>query len=170
MAKTVLSDRMAEMTTTRDQIGRRPVAAREAWRKPVQQFDSTATVEIVVPYSNQELTAKVVERAAALSAGLNVVLKLVAVYVAPYPAELRCPATMERYLATRLREVAERTSLPSCVQIVVSRDRVDGFRRLLRPGSTVFVGSLNRFWRTREEKLARELTRQGHHVSLMHFD
>jgi hypothetical protein len=160
---------MAEMRT-RNPEGRRPVAANEASLKPVQQFEEAGTLELVVPYTSPEMTGKVVQRAAALSTGLNVVLKLVAVYVAPYPAELRCPAAMEQHLTERLTELAGRMSLPFYVHIVVSRDRADGFRQVLRPGSAVLLGSRKRFWRTREEKLARDLTRQGHHVSLIHFD
>jgi hypothetical protein len=155
---------------TRNQIGSRPVAANKASLKAAQQFDAAGTLEVVVPYTSPELTAKVVERAAALSAGLNVILKLVAVHVAPYPAELRCPAAMERHLTTRLTELAEHTSLPSCIHIVVSRDRAEGFRQILRPGSAVLLGSRKRWWHTREERLAKELTRQGHHVSLIHLD
>jgi hypothetical protein len=160
---------MAEMTS-KNRTGRRPVAANEASLKPVQPFDAAGTLEVVVPYTSPEMTEKVAERAAALSAGLNVLLKLVAVYVAPYPAELRCPAAMERHLTARLTELAERTSLPSCVDLVVSRDRAEGFRQVLPPGSAVLLGSRKRFWRTREEKLARELTRLGHHVLLIYFD
>ncbi|HLK50175.1 MAG TPA: hypothetical protein VKT49_18655 [Bryobacteraceae bacterium] len=156
--------------TSKDRAGRRPAPVNEASLIPAKQFDDAGRLEIVVPYSNAEMTAKVVERAAALSAGLNVMLKLVAVYVAPYPAELQCPAAMERHLTTRLTEIAEDTSLPACVHIVAARDRIEGFRQVLRPGSAVLLGSRNRLWRTREEKLARTLTHQGHHVSLIHFD
>ena len=88
----------------------------------------------------------------------------------PPNRKLRCDRAMERHLTARLTELGERTSLPSCVHLVVSRDRVEGFRQVLRPGSAVLLGSRKRFWRTREEKLARELTRLGHHVSLIHFD
>lgn len=167
--ETIRSDRMPEMTS-KGLNRRRPVAANEASLKPAQPFDDAGTLEVVVPYTSPEMTAKVVERADALSAGLNVILKLVAIYVVPYPAELRCPAGMERHLTARLTELAEHTSLPSCVHIVVSRDRADGFRQILRPGSAVLLGSPKRLWRTREERLAQDLTRQGHHVSLIHFD
>ncbi len=167
-AEILPSDRMVEMTS-KDQAGRRPAAAREASLKPARRFSGAGALEIVVPYSSPQLTAKVVERAGALGAGLDVRLKLVAVYVAPYPAELRCPAAMERHLTARLTEIAERASLPASLHLVVSRDRLDGLRRLLRPGSAVLLGTRKRFWRTREERLARDLTRQGHQVSLIHF-
>jgi hypothetical protein len=130
----------------------------------------SGSLEIVVPYTSDEMAAKVMLPATTMTRGLDATLKLVAVYVAPYPAELRCPAPMERHLTARLTDLASRTSLPACIHIVVSRDRGEGFRQILRPGSAVLLGSRKRFWRTREEKLARALTRQGHHVSLIHFD
>ncbi len=137
--------------------------------KRVEQSDQAGPLEIVVPYTGPKNTAGVVERAATLTPGLNATLKFVAVYVAPYPAELRCPSGVERHLTARLTELAGCTSLPSRVDLVVARDRSEGYRRILRPGSLVLLGSRKRLWRTREERLARELTRQGHHVSLLHF-
>jgi len=148
----------------------RRVGADGAAAQITERIGGAGTLEVVVPYTKPEITARVVESAAALTAGLEVRLKFVAVYVAPYPAELRCPAAMERHLTARLTELAERTTLPSCLHLVVSRDRSDGFREVLRPGSVVLMGSRKRPWRTREEKLARDLTLQGHHVSLLHFD
>jgi hypothetical protein len=97
----------------------------------------SGSLEIVVPYTSDEMTAKVILAATTMTRGLDATLKLVAVYVAPYPAELRCPAAVERHLTGRLTGLASRTSLPACVHIVVSRDRGEGFRQILRPGSAV---------------------------------
>lgn len=153
----------------RGQLEKRRLAADGA-AEITERIGGAGTLEVVVPYTTPELTARVVESAARLTAGLDVRLKFVAVYVAPYPTELRCPAAMERHLTARLTELAERTTLPSCLHLVVSRDRSEGFREILRPGSVVLMGSRKCSWRTREEKLARDLTRHGHHVSLLHFD
>lgn len=127
-------------------------------------------LEIVVPYIGSELTGRVMERAAVLAAGLDVALKLVAVYVAPYPADLDCPAATKEHLTSRLMELGERSTLPSSVELVVARERSEGLRQVLPPGSTVLLGSRSRWWRTPEERLARALTRQGHRVSLIHFE
>jgi hypothetical protein len=154
----------------RSQSENRRITADGAASEITQQIAGAGTLEVVVPYTRPAVTARVVESAAVLTAGLDVRLKFVAVYVAPYPAELRCPAAMEQHLTAQLTELAERTTLPSCLHLVVSRDRSDGFREVLRPGSVVLMGSRKRFWRTREEKLARDLTRQGHYVSFLHFD
>lgn len=139
-------------------------------RVPEAAGPLAGSLEIVVPYTGAELTAKVVERAASLAWGLNAMLNLVAVYVAPYPSDLACPASMRDHMTARLTEIAARTTLPSTVHLVVARDRDAGFRHVLRPASAVLLGSRHRPWRTREERLARELAREGHHVSLLHFD
>lgn len=156
--------------TARNPARRGSGVADESSLKPSQGHDHAGAFEIVVLYTTPEITAKVIERAAALSAGLNATLKLVAVYVAPYPAELRCPPAMRQHLTARLTELVARTPLDASIHIVASRDRDGGFRQILRPGSAVLLGSPERFWRTREQKLARALNRQGHRVSLIQFD
>ena len=128
------------------------------------------TLEVVVPYIGSELTGRVIQRAAVLAAGLNVVLRLVAVYVAPYPADLDCPSAMKQHLTSRLTELAARSRLPTSVELVVARDRVEGLHQVLPPASEVLLGSRRRWWCTPEERLARALTRQGHLVSLIHFE
>ncbi|MBZ5575282.1 MAG: hypothetical protein LAP40_01825 [Acidobacteriia bacterium] len=147
------------------ELGRSP-----DWCQRPDRPEDAGSFEVVVPYTSPEITALVVEQAAVLAAGLNVTLKLVAVYVAPYPADLRCPAAMQEHLTARLAELAGRTHLPSTAHLVVSRDRNEGLRQVLRPASPVLLGSRKRWWPTREERLARDLTRQGHRVSLLHFD
>jgi hypothetical protein len=132
-------------------------------------LDHAGILEIVVPYADPELTARVVARAATLAEGLNATLKLIAIYVAPYPADLYCPAATREHLTMCLAEAARRTTLAASAHVVVARDRDEGFRRVLRPSSAVLLGTRRRPWRTREERLARELARAGHFVSLLHF-
>ncbi len=127
------------------------------------------SLEIVVPYTGHEITARVLQAAESMVDGLNAMLKVVAVYVVPFPAELRCPAAVEEHLLTRLAELTRRTGLPTSVQVVVARDRDAGLRHVLRPQSAILLGSARRMWRTREEKLARKLTSEGHQVSLLRF-
>jgi len=134
-----------------------------------QEQERAGTFDVVVPYTSPDITARVVRKAAALAAGLNATLKLVAVYVAPYPAELRCPASMQEHLTARLSEIAERSPLPAHVHLAVARDRAVGFGQILKPASAVLMGSRKRWWRTREERLARELAHAGHSVTLLYF-
>jgi len=124
-------------------------------------------LEVVVPYTGQETTAAVLERAAALTAGLNARILLIAVLTLPYPAPFVCPALVHAHLVEQLMELASRCPLAVEPQVVLSRDRMEGFQYALKPGCTVLVATHRRLWRTQEEKLARALARQGHKVALM---
>jgi hypothetical protein len=136
----------------------------EAAPPPAGAFD------FVVPYTNHDLTAEVLERAATYAGGLNARVKLIAVYVSPYPADLVCPKSTEEHLIARMSRMAAQSSLPVSVQLVVARDREEGFRHVLPAASTVLMGTRKHWWRTGEERLARGLTRDGHHVSLLYLD
>jgi len=125
-------------------------------------------LEIVVPYSEGALTEAVLERAAVLTGGLKARIRLVAVHAIPYPQPFYCPAAVHDHLVERLTGLAKRCPVPVSPQVVLARYRDEGFRGALLPGSIVLVGSRKRWWRTREEKLARSLARGGHRVALLH--
>ena len=134
------------------------------------RLEQSESLEIVVPYTSPAMTARMMDYAAVLAGDLNVTLTLVAVCVVPYPADLIWPASTREHLIARLTELAGRTRFQSKIHVVLAREVDEGFREVLRPGSAVLLGSRRRPWRTREEKLARQLTHEGHHVSLLHFD
>jgi hypothetical protein len=108
------------------------------------------------------------ERAAALTAGLNVQLVLIAVLAIPYPCTFPGPAAIHAHLVEQLQGLADRCTLPVEAHVVLARSREEGFRYALRPDSTVIVGSRKHFWRTSEERLARMLAADGHKVALVH--
>ena len=129
-------------------------------------------LEIVVPYTGPETTAAALERAAALTAGLNARVSLVAVHTLPYPVPFVCPSLVHAYLVEQLLELAGRCALTVQPQVVLARDRMEGFRYVLKPGSTVLVATRRHalrthVFRTREEKLARALAHDGHKVALL---
>ena len=125
-------------------------------------------LEIVVPYSEGALTEAVLERAAVLTAGLKAAIRLVAVHAIPYPQPFYCPAAVHDHMVARLSDLASRCAVSVRPQVVLARYRDEGFRGALKPASIVLVGSRKRWWRTREEKLARSLARNGHRVALLH--
>ena len=126
-------------------------------------------LEVVVPYTGPETTAEALGRVAALTAGLNARVLLVAVHTLPYPLPFVCPTLVHAHLVNRLIELASLCSLPVQPQVVLARDRAEGFRFALKPSSTVLVATPRRFWRTPEEKLARSLARDGHKVALVYI-
>lgn len=125
-------------------------------------------LEIVVPYTEWALADAVLQRAAVLAAGLNVRVRLVAVHSVPYAASFGCPAAVHAHLVEQLVDLASRCLFSVEPQVVMSRGWVEGFKFALHPESTVLVGTRKRFWRTREESLARDLARGGHNVELIY--
>jgi hypothetical protein len=127
-------------------------------------------MEIVVPYTEPALAGAVLRQVAALSAGLNVRVRLVAVHSVPYAAPFGCPVAEHAHLVGQLVDLASKCPFPVEPEVVMARGWVDGFQYALHPDSTILVGTRKHFWRTREESLARDLARDGHNVALIHVE
>lgn len=140
------------------------------WLRVAETQKHAGTLDVVVPFTTPEITAKVVKRAAEFASGLNASLKLIAVWVIPYPAELRFPTATQDHLTNQLSGLARQSELPVTIELVAARGRDEGYCCALPQASTVLLGIRKHWWRTREERLARALAHQGHCVSLVHFD
>jgi len=129
-------------------------------------------LELVVPYTGPDTTAAALERAAQLTAGLSARVLLVAVHTLPYPVPFVCPSLVHAHLVEQLMDLASHCTLGVQAQVVLARDRMEGFRWALKPGSTVVVASRRHrthVFHTQEEKLARALAGAGHKVALVHI-
>jgi hypothetical protein len=132
--------------------------------------EAGAELVMVVPYTGPETTAAALERAAVLTAGLDARVLLIAVHTLPYPVPFVCPALVHAHLVEQLMELASHSPLAVEPQVILTRDRMEGFRYALRPGSTVLIASRrHHIWPTQEEKLARALAQAGHKVALLHI-
>jgi hypothetical protein len=129
--------------------------------------DSQA-MQFVVVHSDASITAAVLKRAANLVAGLNATILLLAVHTVPYPAPFNSASVSHAHLVAELADLAGQCELPVTSHVVMARYREEGFRFLLREESTVLVGTKQRPWPTREERLARLLAKDGHNVTLFH--
>jgi hypothetical protein len=127
-------------------------------------------LELVVPYTDPDLARALLRKAAALTAGLQACISLVAVHAVPFPADFHCPASTHTFLVDQLTALAAECPLPVSPLVVLARSREEGFRYALRRESTVLVGTRRHFWRTSEERLARMLVADGHKVALLHIE
>jgi hypothetical protein len=131
---------------------------------------SDAKLELVVPFTVPTVTQAVLERAESLTAGLNARISLVAVHSVPYASTFGCPSSTHAFLVEQLVELSAGCRLPVHAQVVLARSRDEGLQYVLRPGSTVLLGSRRRRWRTPEERLARKLAGDGNNVVLVYVD
>jgi hypothetical protein len=123
-------------------------------------------LSLVIPYTTPELTRAALRHAGVCS-DLNVHVSLIDVQVVPYPCAIDQPPINREYSSSRLRELFKESGLPGRAEVVYTRDLFEGFKRALEPGSLVIIAAKKRWWRTREEKLARALSDAGHHVMLL---
>ena len=130
--------------------------------------EAGSELELVIPYTGPDTTAVALQRAALLTAGLNAHVLLVAAHTLPYPVPFVCPTLVHAHLVEQLMELASHSELPVQPQVVLARDRMEGFQYAIKPGSTVLIASERHVWRTQEEKLARRLADAGHTVVLVH--
>lgn len=129
-----------------------------------------ASIEIVVPYTEFSLAVAAMERVSAFGARLSVQIRLVAVHTVPYPARFECPAAVHANLVEQLIQLASRSPVSVCPQVVLARNRMEGFQSVMRPESTVVMASRRRPWRTPEERLAAAFTAQNHNVALFYLE
>src|ERR1039457_553321 len=127
-------------------------------------------LELVVPYTDPDLARALLRKAAALTAGLQACISLVAVHAVPFPADFHCPASTHAFRVDHLTALAADCPLPVNPLVVLARSREEGFRYALRRESTVLVGTRRHVWRTSEERLARTLASDGHKVVLLHLE
>ena len=134
----------------------------------LEPLGGSGLMQVVVVHSEPALTATVLQRAAELVAGLSASILLLAVHTVPYPAAFASASAAHAHVLREIAEIAGHSPLRVTPHVVMARYRDEGFRFLLRPESTVLVGSRRRRWNTREEKLARALAKDGHKVILFH--
>lgn len=134
------------------------------------ETSGSGEVEIVVPYTEWEVTDLALKRAVALTTGLNARISLIAVHTVPYPSTFGCAASVHAFLVEQLLDLACRCPLPVSAQVVLARSQFEGFTQAIKGEPIVLVGSRKRILRTYEERLARMLASRGHQVSLIHVD
>jgi len=127
---------------------------------------ATEVLCVVIPYTSPELTRAALRHAAGCT-DLHVHLHLVDIQVVPFPCPLAEPPINREHSLRRLRALFCESRLPGRAAVLYTRDWLEGFRRVLEPGSLILIATRKRWWPTREEKLARSLTKAGHQVMLL---
>jgi hypothetical protein len=125
-----------------------------------------AELEVNVIYTRLPGTANTLRAACTLARGLGARLTVHLAQVIPYPLELKSPQVSIPFAQEQLGLVAGSQPVETRVQVHLCRDLADAIHRVLKPQSLVVMAASRNWWPTREEKLAKRLRRDGHHVIL----
>jgi hypothetical protein len=135
--------------------------------KTVQTIPPTANpsdLAIVIPHRTPQLTKAALKYAEDFANDLNVRIRLIDVHVVPWGVPLDQPTVDPKYLARRIRGLAQESTLPVSAEVVYARDWEQGLRRSLGPGSLVVMAIQRSWWRTSDKRLAARLRKLGHQV------
>ncbi len=140
----------------------------DRFQVPLARLDRPpGPLQLVVPYTTPALTADALSAAADLALGMEASVTLLAAHVLPYPSPLECQDGIRHRLEAGLATIARTTTAAIRVKLVFARDLTDAYLGLLPRHSIVVIGARSRFWKTREERLARRLSLEGHSVALV---
>ncbi|MEQ1948166.1 MAG: hypothetical protein ABL995_13310 [Bryobacteraceae bacterium] len=129
-------------------------------------------LEIQILLNRLDDAHSLVDVAANLASGMHAKLVAHFAQVVPYPLPLKSPPVPVELVARILKEQVlddlwDRQFTGTSATLYLCRDRAETLREALKPESLVVMGTKRRWWRTSEERLARQLTRDGHRVLLV---
>jgi hypothetical protein len=124
-----------------------------------------APLSIVIPHVELDLTAIALREAARLGSGLETRVTVLAIRTVPYPASLD-PASHPDYFRD-LIALAESSELPVTVNVVFAREWAPALEQMVERSAVVLMAYRRKLLLTRQEKMARWLTRAGYAVTML---
>jgi hypothetical protein len=134
---------------------------------PTTASESHGQLEVALLYTSPEVTINVLERTAALLAGLNARINLVALQTVPYALELNSPPVSVPFGEQRLEDIASQSPIAAAAHLYICRCPFDTLTSVLKPRSLLVVGTRKRRWMTWERRLARKLESAGVRVLML---
>jgi hypothetical protein len=125
--------------------------------------DGHPELEIFVIFTGHSGTLAALRMAHHLGEKLDARLRLLMPYEVPYTLPLTRPAVPVGFLEEQLHAWASKIPIDIAAHIYLCRDKCRTVRLILKPRSIVILGGRKRWWSV-EQKLARVLKKDGHHV------
>ena len=131
----------------------------------LQPAQEQAALELVIPFTTPRLTRAALDAANRMGSGLHAAIRVLQVQVVPYPLQIEQSPVVIDFLKTRLEKL--QSALPVHAEILLTRDFEPALESALNQHSIVVLASPARPWRTRTERLADRLRRDGHTVVMV---
>jgi len=121
-------------------------------------------LSVFVIFTSTDQTLKVLQKAGELARPLGARIVVLAAQVVPYALPLDRPPVPFEFIIRRFGQMAGQ--FPENTQVIayLCRDPLSALKQLLDPNCPVLIGVRKRWWPTREERLARSLSRAGYDV------
>ncbi len=121
-------------------------------------------LQIAVVFTTVQATIAALKEAGTLASNLGGRITLLVPQVVPYPLPLGESPIVREFNERRFRVIANSSPVETNVQIYLCRAALETLAKVLNPRSLVVIGGKDRWWSTREKRLARRLRMAGHEV------
>jgi hypothetical protein len=126
--------------------------------------DNEQHLSISVVFTTSAATLHTLKRAGELAYQLGARIRIVVPQVVPYPLPIDRPAVDPNFRLRQFRTLFFQYAIKTRIDVLLCRDAHECLKQALAPQSIVLIGGRNRWWITREKRLARVLRRSGHQV------
>src|SRR5574341_480479 len=125
------------------------------------QGGTPAPLSVTVLFTGMDHTIAALRKAERLASGLDARILLLVPVVVPYALPLTEPPVRPDFLVRKLCGVMGHQPGTTGICVCLCRDLRQACREVLKPESLVMIGGRRRWWRTREQGIARELGEIG---------
>jgi hypothetical protein len=142
---------------------REPAGIRVADAEPLR-INSETELSVFVVFTSMDWPVKALEKAREVARSLGAATAVIALQVVPFPVPLDRPPVPIEFIEKRFEERASELSERTKITAYLCRDPLEALRRILNPKCPVVMGIRNKWWPTRDERLARKLRRAGYQI------
>jgi hypothetical protein len=121
-------------------------------------------LSVTVVFTTSAATLHALKRAGELAHQLGARIRIIVPQVVPYPLPIDRPAVDPNFRLRQFRTLFFQHVIETHIDVRLCRDVRECLKQALAPQSIVLIGGRNRWWITREKRLARVLRRSGHQV------
>jgi hypothetical protein len=132
---------------------------------PDQTAIKPPELDLVVPFTTPDLTRAAIAAASRMGDGLHAGIRLVKVQCVPYPMDLDQSPVFLDFLRQQMESF--HAPLPLTSEIRLAREFDQGLKSALHDDSVIVIAFRKRPWRTRNERLAAALQKDGRKVILL---
>jgi|SRR4051812_45960342 hypothetical protein len=125
-------------------------------------------LSLTVVFTTVAATLEALRAASRLAGQFKARVRVLVPSVVPYALDITRPRVDPLFRLRHLRTLCQQDSVETFLDIRLCRDRLPCIREALAPRSLVLIGAQPGFWHRRaEERIVRELQRDGHDVTLV---
>lgn len=126
---------------------------------PAASDDDKQHLSVNVVFTTPPATLQALKRAGELAYQLGARIRILVPQVVPYPLPIDRPAVDPNFRLRQFQTFFLQHPIETHIDVLLCRDARECLNQALAPQSMVLIGGRNRFWMTRENRLARMLQR-----------